>query len=257
MKVSYIFALIVLTLGCWLSASFLWGALGLVWLPVLAIVALLLISTLVWGGRKMSPKVWIYARLTVLGVLFLPTSMRAKVFPAHPSQPLDSYMAPTFLLILSLALVIASLLIYSSLNLLTEWQSTGAIEDEDSQTQRMHAGRTASIALILSALLITNTLHNLYWFTVWDNTVDPLRYIWLIVPFLAVLFSAVMLSITLPGRTKVVSFLYLLLIPASMIAVSARAQSVDFRQLTEQRAGLTSQAIETYYTREGRYPQDL
>jgi hypothetical protein len=42
-----------------------------------------------------------------------------------------------------------------------------------------------------------------------------------------------------------------------MIAVSARAQRVDFRQLTEERAERVTQAIETYYAREGRYPQDL
>jgi hypothetical protein len=42
-----------------------------------------------------------------------------------------------------------------------------------------------------------------------------------------------------------------------MILVSARAQRVDFRQLTEKRAELANQAIETYYLREGRYPQDL
>ena len=42
-----------------------------------------------------------------------------------------------------------------------------------------------------------------------------------------------------------------------MIAVSARAQRVDFRQLTEERAERVSQAIETTYTRKGSYPQDL
>jgi hypothetical protein len=42
-----------------------------------------------------------------------------------------------------------------------------------------------------------------------------------------------------------------------MIAVSARAQRVDFRQLTEERAERVTQAIETYYAREGHYPQDL
>jgi hypothetical protein len=42
-----------------------------------------------------------------------------------------------------------------------------------------------------------------------------------------------------------------------MIAVSARAQRVDFRQLTEERAERVTQAIETYHAREGHYPQDL
>ncbi len=105
--------------------------------------------------------------------------------------------------------------------------------------------------------MLAKTLYNLYWLTVWDNTDDPLGYFWLGFPVLAALFSGVMLSITLPGRTKLAGFLYSLLIPALMIAVSARAQSVDFRQLTEERAGRASQAIETYYAREGRYPQDL
>jgi len=56
---------------------------------------------------------------------------------------------------------------------------------------------------------------------------------------------------------KWAGFLYSLLIPALMIAVSARAQRVDFRQLTEERAERVTQAIETYYAREGHYPQDL
>ncbi len=42
-----------------------------------------------------------------------------------------------------------------------------------------------------------------------------------------------------------------------MIAVSARAQQVDFRQLTEVRAEWVSQLVEVYYAREGRYPQNL
>jgi hypothetical protein len=42
-----------------------------------------------------------------------------------------------------------------------------------------------------------------------------------------------------------------------IVAVSARAQRVDHHQLTGERAGRTSQAIETYYARKGSYPQDL
>jgi len=42
-----------------------------------------------------------------------------------------------------------------------------------------------------------------------------------------------------------------------MVAVSASAQRVDFRQLTEERAKHVAQAIESYYAKEGHYPQDL
>jgi hypothetical protein len=79
----------------------------------------------------------------------------------------------------------------------------------------------------------------------------------LLVPVPAALLSGVTLSITLSGRMKWTGFLYSLLILGLMIAVSAGAQRVDFRQLTEERAERVTQAIETYYAREGRYPQDL
>jgi hypothetical protein len=257
MKVFYLFALIVLTLGCWLSANFLWGSLGPGWLIVLGIACWLFVSALAWAARKMSAKVWIYAGLLILAGLFLPASMLVKIFPARLSQPFEALMAITPLLILSIALVIAALLLYSGLNLYEEWQNAGAVDDGSLQAQRKHAGRAAAVVLVLSALLLVKALHNLCWFMVWDTTYDPLGYFWLVFPVLAALFSGVMLSIALPGRTKLAGFLYSLLISALMIAVSARAQRVDFRRLTEERAGRTSQAIETYYAREGRYPQDL
>ena len=63
-----------------------------------------------------------------------------------------------------------------------------------------------AVVLVMSALLLARTLHNIYWLTVWDNIDDSLRYLWLIVPVVAVLFSGVMLSITLPSRTKLAGF---------------------------------------------------
>jgi hypothetical protein len=42
-----------------------------------------------------------------------------------------------------------------------------------------------------------------------------------------------------------------------MIAVSAIAQRVDFRQETTKQAEQAVRAIESYYTREGRYPETL
>ena len=63
-----------------------------------------------------------------------------------------------------------------------------------------------AVVLVMSALLLARTLHNIYWLTVWDNIDDSLGYLWLIVPVVAVLFSGVMLSITLPSRTKLAGF---------------------------------------------------
>jgi hypothetical protein len=72
-----------------------------------------------------------------------------------------------------------------------------------------------------------------------------------------VLLSGVVLCIVLPGRKKPAGFLYSLLIPALMIGVCARAQSVDLRKLTEARAELVTQGIEKYFVQEGHYPQNL
>jgi hypothetical protein len=48
-----------------------------------------------------------------------------------------------------------------------------------------------------------------------------------------------------------------LLLPTLIIAVSTNAKGVDYRRLTQERAGQVSQAIDAYYAREGSYPQGL
>jgi hypothetical protein len=247
-----------LTLVCWWFAVLMFGSRlfgPLSWLIVLAIV-LLSVSALALAARKVSHNVWVLAALLILASLFLPASLFVKL-PGPLGEPLSSSQAMMLLLILSMALVTAALLLNSGLNLLNEWRNTGALEGGGSQARRKHVGKTALLVLALGSLLLAKVLHNLYWFMVWDTTGDSLEYFWLAVPVPAVLLSGVVLSIVLPGRTKLAGFLYSLLIPALMIAVSARALRVDFRQLTEERAERINQALETYYAREGRYPQDL
>jgi len=256
MKVFYVFALIALTLGCWLTARLYWGFVNPGELIILAIVIWLFASALVLATRKISETVWICAGLLILAILSLPASVLVYIFPARLSQPFGSALAFTLFLILSIALFVAAMLLKSGLQLTIQWQKADAAENVDSQTQRKHAGRTAVVVLALDALLLAKVLHYLYWLMVWDTTYDPLKYMWLLFPFLAVVFSAFVLVITLPGRLKFAGGLYGLIIPA-LIVVSTYAQQVDFRQLTEERAEHTINVIETYYPREGRYPQDL
>lgn len=257
----YLFALALLILACWLSASFFWGTLSLDRLMVLAIVALLLVATLAFAARRVPYGVWIAAGLLILAGQFLPDSILVDIFSDFQSElqsePFGTPLAFTLFLMLSMALVVVALLLYSGLDLHQAWQNAGVGDAGGSSAQARHAGRVAVVVFVFGALLLANTLHSLYWLTVWDNTYDSLGYLWLMVPGVAVLFSGVMLSITLPGKTKLAGLLYALLIPALMIAVSARAQRVDFRQLTEARAERVRQVIETYYAREGRYPREL
>ena len=78
-----------------------------------------------------------------------------------------------------------------------------------------------------------------------------------IAEILTVFFAGFMLIITLPDRAKVAGYFYLLIMPALLIAVSTFGQGVDFRQLTEERAAQVSGALESYYSQNGRYPQEL
>jgi hypothetical protein len=259
-KLFYLFALIVLVMICWQFVGFLWGfhsALQNTALAIaLAIACLLFSSALVLAARKMSAGIWIYAGLLVLLGLFLPASMLIKIFPASGPEPFGSYEALALILILSIALIVAALLLYSGQVLYKEWQHASAPEDRGSKAPRRHAILWVFV-LLLGALLLAKALHSLYWLMIWDLTTDPLGYFWLVIPIFVAIFSGVILSITLPGWAKLGGLFYSLLIIALMIAVSARAQRVDFRQLTEERAERVSRAIESYYSREGRYPQNL
>jgi hypothetical protein len=248
-----------LTLVWWLFVGFMWGGrFGSIgwWLIALAIV-LLSVSALVLAARRASRKVWVLAALLILMSLSLPASLLLGLFRPQGLEPFSSQQVIVLLLMLSASLVTVALLLHSGLRLLDEWRNTGALGGGDSQARRKRVGKTASLVFALGSFLLAKALHNLYWFTVWDATTDSLGYLWLAIPVPAVLLSGAVLCIVLPGRTKLTGFLYSLLIPALMIGISARAQRVDFHQLTEERAERITQAIEAYYAREGRYPQNL
>ncbi len=179
--------------------------------------------------ERANPKVWMVTGLVLLVILLIPTSL---VF---------SNLTTAMLFLIPLALVNAAFLLYSGLSL------------RSSEPQ----ARTVIPIFLVGVLLIIGTLFKIYHLTVGDNTYDPLGYLWLFVPILAVLLSALTLFIALPSRTKLAGVAYLLLIPALMFWVSTLAQRVDFRALTSQRADRVVQAIESFYAREGHYPASL
>ncbi len=257
-RAAVVLVLGALTLVCWEFIVLILGprfSILLSWPIVLAIVSLSA-GALVLAARKASHIGWILAALLSLASLFLPASLFLK--PSGPLwEPFLFEHAIALLLILSTALVAVALLLNSGLNLLGVRRVTGTPEGGDSQSRCERAGKTAWFVLALGSLLLAKALHNLYWFIVWDNTGDSVGYWWLTFPVSAVLLSGVVLSIALPGRTKLAGPLYLLLVPALLIGVTACALRVDFGQLTEERAERISQALETYYAREGHYPQDL
>ena len=260
-KALYVLALIILIIACWQVTLVLWGFPGLgrsiLQLVILALLCWLFVSALAWAARKSSAKIWILVGILILVGLFLPTPVTEGMPLERLWLPFAALVAIMPALIPSIALIIAALLLHSGLNLYQEWRNPGGVEGAEPQILRDRPGRTMAVVFVLSALLLAKTLDKLYWLTVWDNTFDPLGYLWLIIPVLAALVSCLVLTITLPGRAKAAGILYLVFTSALMIAVSARAQSVDFRQLTEERAERVTRAIESYHSKEGHYPQDL
>jgi hypothetical protein len=256
-RIYYGFALILLALASWLMVGFYWGS-PTSGLTIIRTIALwLFASVLAFAFWRLKFGLRINIGLLIMAGLFLPNSSLV----AHPSLnhpgPFQNLLETTLFFLPSLALVSAALLLHAGINRYQSWKAAGRVDGGGSSTQRKQDGRAAMILIGLSGLLLAKTLHSLYWLTIWDNANDPLGYLLIFAPVLVALFSGGILSIMLPGRAKWTGPLFALFIPALMIVVSASAQGVDFRQLTEARAGQVSRAIETYFAREGRYPQDL
>jgi hypothetical protein len=260
-KPIYIIALVVLSIGTWLAESFIFGyPPGPARLIAPAITCALVFAGLVLAARQLSPRVWMWAGLLILAGLLLPTAWLVQL-QTNLSRRLPEIFVTLLGLVISaiplLALVVSALLLHAGLASYQEVSSARIKGPSESGHPPTLGPRVADLAVILSALLIVKVLYNLYWLTVWDNTGDSLGYLWLIIPVLTVFYAALVLAITLPGRVKLAGLLYALVVPALMIGVSYRAQQVDFRRLTEERAGRVSRAIEAFYDREGYYPQTL
>lgn len=202
-------------------------------------------------------RVWIFlGLLTLEALILLPTDMLiddrgVATLPDTP-QALLIYSLPP------LGLFIAAFLLYSSLTLYREWQNTDPQKDWASHVQRRQAGMSTLAALLLCLLLLAKALHNLYWLLVWDTTADGIGYGWLVFAPLPVgLVCGLMLIVALEGRQRLAGFLYLLLVPGLMIAMSIHAPRVDRLQLTERRAERVARAVEAFHARHGFYPREL
>jgi hypothetical protein len=210
--------------------------------------------------KRVHPFVWLAAGLLILALLFVPTYLLVEYFPYNLPRWFKPMATTTLFLAPSLAPIAAALLVYTGMmqfvGRVSNPTTPGAALPSAGKAQSAGSGWIAASAWVLAAALVARTLYNFYWLIVWDSTYDPSDILWLIVPVYAALFSAVVLIIALPRWSKLAG-LYGLVMPALLIAVMLLAKQVDFRQLTEARAGQVSQAIEAYYAREGHYPQTL
>ena len=226
----FILAAAVFLMGIYGLAFLFGGSFLFVIVPVMALLCGLLGWILPRTLKRTSPNVWIISGLILLLGLLIPSS---SLMVDRGTGPVSTLIWTTLLLLPPLALVNAGILLHSTVE------------------------RPSAVSFGLGVLLLARTMYNLYDLTVWDNTYDPIEYLWLILPILAVLLSGVMLSAAMPGKWKLAGPAYAVIVSAMLIAVSASAQRVDFRQETAQRAERTVRALESYYARRGSYPESL
>lgn len=112
-------------------------------------------------------------------------------------------------------------------------------------------------ALLVSGALLLAMLATLYWLMVWDSTYDPIGIIWLVFLILCAILVGSALVFSLPGRMRLAGLMFALIVPVSLIGVTAGAQRASFRTRTAARAEHVGRAIEAYYGREGHYPESL
>jgi hypothetical protein len=154
------------------------------------------------------------------------------------------------------ALFVSGMLVASAVRVHFPSQEADLSSGMTAPQARGHDARGFVTLLVLAGLLLAKTLHSLYWLTMWDNTNDALGYFWLAAPVIAVWATGIVMSMSLSGRRKLAGG-YAVLVVALLIGVSTRAQSVDFRALTEDRASRVVAAIEAYRARRGAYPASL
>ena len=257
-KIVLTLGLLFLTIISWISLTLLLGA-GMVpgWLIVLAcfwIAAGWVLKPFLRSiTSDLGIRILILVGLIVLAVMLLPYSFFDRLIH-HPA--LGSSLGIAIFFLPCIPLVIAAVLLHTGLTLTTTQQATATAEVKDTPEQSRYPSWIAGAVLGLSGLLIAATLYYLYWLTIWDNTDDSIGYIWLIFPVLVTVACGFILAMILPGWRRLAG-LYGLALPGLMILVSSRAQSVNFRQLTADRAAQVNQAILAYDSREGHYPQTL
>ena len=242
-NVSYLVILIVAAALIWYVGAMIYGVAK----PAVLFLVLLMIAGLVWITRKMRIWGWIAAGLLVLGLSFFPTA-RLTQHLNTPPEPLNRLLETFLFWMPTIAIVVAAKLLYSAVK---EYRARSAPGVQGAQGVQGWL-----VALVLGVLILGKTLINLYWLMVWDSTDDSLGFIWLIVPSTAVLMAGVVFLILLPGWRKLAGFAAWLFIPL-MIVIMVAAKQVDYRVLTRARAERVAEAIESYHTREGRYPQSM
>lgn len=215
-----------------------------------------LVYGLVLLAWKTNPELKLMAGVIILAGSLYPTHALMGIDIGYVDFPLNFLWWGLYAM-LPVSVIVATVLLYAALG-----QIPGRYGGRSQHKLKYPSiinspNRLRSLCLILAAMILGKMLYNVYQLTLWDNTYDPLGHLWIVFPVAGSFVSGLMLSVGLPGKTKFISLAYALIVPGALFLVSTLAQQVDFRQLTEQRAERLVLAIDSYYQRNQRYPEQL
>lgn len=234
--------------------------LGSPWNLVKSLVLWFGLTLLFWQARKLRDNQLLIIGLVVLLGLFWPTSSiieSDRFYHYRLPQPFLSILDTLVFCWFLLALILAAVLFYRGIQKVHDRLNPQTAGEGENRPADSRAGWKPAWMFGLSALLLGMFLHNLAGLLMWDNTTDSLDVLWLMLPSLVCLMCGITLLISLPGKSKLAGLVFVFLLPFLMWVVCFPAENFDFRTLTRERGERITYAIDTYFQREGHYPQSL
>jgi hypothetical protein len=110
----------------------------------------------------------------------------------------------------------------------------------------------------LAAVLLGYLAYTIVWASIWDQTSDGLGGVMFATwASLAAIAAGMLMGVTATKWYRSAGFVFAILVPALMFGAFSYGWSVSYHAITEERASRIQDAIESFYTENGRYPQEL
>lgn len=167
-------------------------------------------------------------------------------FAALPST-LRSLLGPLLLFSPVLAILIAAALVYG---VLKDAREPGAANKASRSYLAVRSG--------LALLLIGTLAYDIYWASLWDQTIDGLGGI-STASFTSItaIAAGMIIGVRSPDKRRWLAGVFAILIPFVLFSAFSTGNSADYKALTARRAALIQAALEDYRAKQEAYPQNL
>jgi hypothetical protein len=205
------------------------------------------ILALVWALNKL-PLIFL-AGLSLLVFLMLSLLNNIEYGPYLASLPgqVRSLLGPLLFFLPVFGTVLAALLVHGALQDLVD---RSALD----KTAWFFLGTRGGLALLLIGVLA----YDIYWSSLWDQTIDGIGGIFTaIATSITAIAVGMIMGVRMIGNRRTVAGLFTVLVPLVLFGAFQLGSGADYQALTAQRAGRIQAALAGYKTKIGSYPPDL